>query len=263
MQFTKSPNGRFSVEIIFASLFVATTLLADQSAFAELCIEEQAGKSVVCTANDVRVAFADNIRNTSGAPLTQCFSGKTFSFIADFHVQTTATSRYDIGLYFATDGDPNGDGARSGMCSANIIRERHVDPMFPNVVMLGAAVAANLDGDACRDITSAYGWRHIGGKVVTLRVDDVLCHDSDGDGKLNLPNCTSWSQNPGGVCSSPQNAAPSSPSNCSCDIGFNVPIFVAPGSIQVAKDNPPVSSAEPRGGPVLLSESLAPEDSRP
>jgi len=242
---------------------MATIVLGTQSAIAETCVEEQAGKSVACFANDVRVTFADNIRSTVGAPLAQCISGQTFSFIADFHVQATATSRFDIGLYFATDGDPNGDGATSGMCSAHIIKARHIDPAFPNVVMLGAIVAANLDGDACRDVNSAYGWRQIGGKIVTLRVDNALCRDSDGDGNLNLPNCTSWSQHAGGVCSSPQDATPSSPSNCSCDIGFNVPIFVAPGSTQVAKDDPLVSSTEHRGDPVVLSESTATQDSHP
>lgn len=263
MNLTRLRNGKLSVGAIFGALVAATVLLGKQSANADTCIEEQTGKSVACSANDVRVTFVDNIRNTFGAPLAQCNRGQTFSFIADFHVQTTATSRYDIGLYFAVDGDPNGDGARSGLCSANIIRDRHIDPAFPNAVMLGAAVAANLDGDACRDINAAHGWRHIGGKVVTLRVDDVLCNDSDGDGKLNLPNCTSWSENSAGVCSSPQNAAPKSPSNCSCDIGFNVPILVNPKNLQVTNDNHTVSSTQPRGDALLVSESTAPHNSEP
>ena len=263
MNLTRLPIGRFSVAVLFAALVLAPILLAGQSAIAETCVEEQAGKSLACSGNDVRVTFADNIRNIFGAPLAQCISGQTVSFIADFHVQTNATSRFDIGLYFATDGDANGDGAKSGMCSANIIKDRHIDPTFPNAVMLGAMVAANLDGDACRDINSAYGWRHLGGKVVTVRVDNALCHDSDDDGKLNLPNCTSWSQHSDGVCISPKDAAPSSPSNCSCDIGFNVPILVAPGSIQVTKDDLPVSSAEPKVDAVLVSESTAPHYSEP
>jgi hypothetical protein len=263
MDLKKLPKHRLSVIALFCALVVATMLLGTPLAIADTCIEEQAGKSVACSANDVRVTFADNVRNTFGAPLAQCIKGQRISFIADFHVRTTAISRYDIGLYFATDGDPNGDGARSGLCSANIITDRHIDPAFPKAVMLGATASADLDGDACRDINSAYGWRHIEGKIVTLRVDDVLCHDSDGDGKLNLPNCTSWSQNSGGVCTSPQNAVPSSPANCSCDIGFNVPIFVSPGSIQVTKDDRAVSSVKPASDLSLLSEPTPPQDSQP
>lgn len=263
MALSKTRTQIFSVNRLFTVLVLATTRLGNQSATAETCIEEQAGKPMACSANDVRVAFADNIRNTFGASLAQCIRGQRISFIADIHVRTTAISRYDIGLYFATDGDPNGDGARSGLCSANIITDRHIDPAFPNAVMLGAAVAADLDGDACQDINSAYGWRHLEGKVVTLRVDDVLCQDSDGDGKLNLPNCTSWSDNSGSLCSSPQNAAPSSPSNCGCDISFNVPLFVAPGSIQVTKDDRSVSSGKPASDLFSLSESTPPHDSQP
>ena len=249
------PKHKFSVAAIFAALVLPPTLIGNKTALAETCVEEQAGKSVACSANDVRVVFADNIRTTFGAPIVQCIKGQAFSFIADFHVRTTAISRYDIGIYFATDGDPNGDGATSGVCSTNIIKDRHIDPAFPNVVTLGAAAAADLDGDACRDITSAYGWRHIEGKVVTLRVDDVLCHDSDGDGQLNLPNCTSWSLNSGGVCMNSQHTVPSSPSNCGCDAAFNVPISVIPRNIRVTKDEHPDSSDKPESDLSLLSES--------
>jgi len=245
--YLKFIQGEARVGVVLGALALASIFLGDQPGFAQSCIEEQAGRSLVCTANDVRVAYADNIRNTSGAALSQCVRGSTFSFIADFHVQTTATSRYDIGLYFATDGDPNGNGARSGLCSANIIRDRYLDPAAPNAVMLGTDLAANLDGDACRDINTANGWGQTGGQVVTVRVDNVLCQDSDGDGKLNLPNCTSWSQNTGVVCTTAQDAAPGSPSKCNCDIGFNVPIFVETGSIQVTKDAVPTSRPEPGG----------------
>jgi hypothetical protein len=224
---------------------VTTLLLTDRQAVAQSCIEEQANKSLVCTANDVRVAFADNIRDVSGNALSQCVRGSTFSFIADFHVQTTATSRYDIGLYFATDGDPNGNGARSGVCSPNIIKAPFTDPN--GSVTLGSQFVANLDGDGCGDINTANGWGQTGGRVVTVRVDNVLCQDSDNDGKLNLPNCTSWSQNTGVQCTTAQQAAPGSPSKCNCDIGFNVPIFVETGSIEVSKDASPASRPEPGG----------------
>jgi hypothetical protein len=247
MRFKKVKEGKFRVGAVFGVAALGSVLIANQQVFAQSCIEEQAQRSLVCTANDVRIAYADNIRDVLGTPLSQCVRGSTFSFIADFHVQTTATSRYDIGLYFATDGDPNGNGARSGVCSANVIRDRYLDPAAPNAVMLGSDVAANLDGDFCRDINTANGWGLTGGQVVTVRVDDVYCQDSDHDGKLNLPNCTSWSQNTGVVCNSAQDAAPGSPSKCSCDIGFNVPIFVETGSIQVTKDASPASRPEPGG----------------
>ena len=215
---------------------------------------------MACTANDVRLTFADNVRSTSGVPLTQCVSGERFSFIADFHVQTIAKTRYDIGLYFATDGDPNGDGASSGVCSSHIIRESHRDPAYPYTVMLGTVAAANLDKDSCLDITAAQGWRQIAGKVVTVRVDDVRCHDNDGAGKLTLPYCTSWSETAEAICNSPQNAAPSSSANCGCNIAFNLPVSVAPGSTQVTSQERRTPSDTYARDVSLLLETAAPQD---
>src|SRR5262245_50859523 len=133
--------------LFFGALALGGLLMGAQPASAQSCVQEQAGRSIVCTANDVRISFADNIRDISGNPLTQCVSGQTFSFVADFHVVTTATSRYDIGLYFATDGDPNHDGAKTDVCSSNIITPPHTDPAAPQLVTLGSASVANLDGD--------------------------------------------------------------------------------------------------------------------
>ena len=244
---TKRKWARLGICSLFLGALALGGLLlgAQPAASADNCIQDKFGKSLVCTANDVRIAFADNIRDTSGNPLSQCLSGQPFSFIADFHVTVGATSRYDIGLWFATDGDPNHDGARSGTCSVNDITDLHTDPA--GTVQLGSAFAANLDGDACRDINTANGWGPPNGRVVTVRVDNVSCVDTDGDGKLNLPNCTSWSQNTGGVCNTPNDTVPGSPSKCSCDITFNLPIFVETGTIQVTKDSSPASLPEPGG----------------
>lgn len=233
------------LSLMLCILALGGLVLTDRPASAQTCIQ-QGSKSLVCTANDIQVAFADNIRDTSGNPLSQCLSGETFSFVADFHVTTTATARYDVGLYFATDGDPNRDGARTGVCSANIITPPHIDPASPGLVTLGSADAVNKDGDTCRDVTTEAGWGKPNGKVVTVRVDNVVCQAGT-NGFLSLPNCTSWSQNTGDVCSTPSGALPGSPSKCSCDTGFTVPIFVETGSIQVAKDVSPASLPEPGG----------------
>lgn len=81
------------------------------------------GTGINCTANDVAVGFADNIRNPStGAQITSCVDGSTLNFTADFHVGTSGgATRYDLGLYFATDGDPNHDGAKTGGCAVSKI----------------------------------------------------------------------------------------------------------------------------------------------
>ncbi len=242
---------------MFSGLIITGAIILSQTfLFAQSCIQEELNRSITCRGNDVRITFADNVRSPDGAPLTGCTKGETFSFIADLHVQTTVKSAYNVGLYFATHGgDANGDGSKRGICSATIIRDRHRDPEYPYLVTLGTAVAANLDGNTCLDITAKNGWRNIGGKAVTVRVNNVACHDSDGDGKLNLSNCTSWGREPGEICNSSKHTAPNSPLNCKCDSGFNVPIFVNPNPMQVTKDFRPELPSESRRGVSFVSDS--------
>ncbi len=251
--------------VLLCFFALVSLLLPGQSAFAQgTCIQDVwkahgNTQNLGCTANDVRVAFADNIKDVSGNPLIQCVQGQTFSFIADFHVVLTATTRYDIGLYFATDGDPSGDGAITGGCSSNIILPLHKDDLAPKVVMLGSenpplgSGFINLDPaqDTCGDIDSAHN-----PQVVTVRVDNVLCKSKPGTNELSLPDCTTWRQ-PGsnGVCTTAYDAYPGSPSKCNCDMGFTVPIFVDTAGLKVIKTANPTSLPEP-GGPVTYSMSV-------
>ncbi|MBN1547713.1 MAG: hypothetical protein JW902_13770 [Syntrophaceae bacterium] len=229
-----------------------------QTAAAQSCIQDvwQAPhegfklntQSLTCTANDVRVAYADNILDVEGNTLTQCVQGQYFSFIADFHVVLTAQERYDIGLYFATDGDANGDGALTGTCDANIITPWALDTQAPYTVYLGSKYPpgfVNLDAspDACGDITDDYN-----PQVVTVRVDNVLCQAKPGTTELSLPNCTSWRQSGANeLCQVAFDAYPGSPSKCNCDPGFTVPIFVDTVDITVSKSAAPASRPEPGG----------------
>jgi hypothetical protein len=171
---------------------------------------------LVCTANDVRIAVAENIVITDPCD----FQGDSVTFTADFRVELTAQARYDIGLYFAVDGDLNNDGALTGQCVVNTIS----DTNSANFVQLDAAP------DNCGDIDDDNN-----PQIVHLEIT-TTCIDPDEDGKLNLPNCVSWRQ-PGAneVCTSPSDAFPGSPSKCNCDIGFNVDIPVPPATIEVTK----------------------------
>ena len=94
------------------SLFGTLTLAAPASA--QTCFQNEyniangaaAGSTASslalnCTANDVRVAEATNIRNLDGTPKTTCDQGTSFNFFADFEIVTSSTSsRSNIGLYF-------------------------------------------------------------------------------------------------------------------------------------------------------------------
>jgi hypothetical protein len=199
-----------------------------------------------CTANDVRVAFADNVRGLDGAPLPTCQLGSTFNFVADFHVVTTATARENIGLYFQTNG---GATALSGTCSDNIIAPPHHSANALDTVCLGSGTNASCTGtgtyeeldaapDKCGDISTSDN-----NQVVTVEVDNAACKPAAGSNLVALPNCTSWQQ-PGGtiLCkSSTPNwpydlaAIPGSPSKCNCDSTFTIPVVVQSPSISVTK----------------------------
>ena len=221
--------------IIFALLAIAILAVP---ASAQTCLKDEYGKNVQCTANDVRVAFADNPRALDGTALTSCTANSTFSFVADFHVVTTATARENIGLYFQTAGGAN---ALTGTCSANIIAPPHKSSNPLDTVTLGTSQYEELDTstptDTCGDISTSDN-----NQVITVEVDNAKCV-AGANGLLALPNCTSWQQ-PGGtiLCVSPapnypwvKAAVPGSPSKCNCDNGFTVPIQVQSPSISVTK----------------------------
>ena len=114
-----SSSRRVKLAILIVVLATATR---STPALADKCLKDAYGKNVQCSANDVSIAFADNPRNLDGSKLTQCTAGKKLSFVADFHVTTTATARENIRLYFQTAGGSN---ALTGTCSDNIIAPPH------------------------------------------------------------------------------------------------------------------------------------------
>lgn len=78
------------------------------------CVDDVNGsRGANCTSNDVTFTVVGLGIQTDG-----CISASdTVSILMRANVRNnTAQNRYDIGLYVATDGDPNGDGAISGQC---------------------------------------------------------------------------------------------------------------------------------------------------
>jgi hypothetical protein len=175
------------------------------------CMKDYSGKNQVCTANDVRLASARNIAITDGG----CFgsASDTVTFSADFEIVLTAQARYDIGVWFSTDGDPNSDGALTGQCTV-------ATPAFgpePDFVNLDAVAQPT---DICGEIDSAHS-------PMFQRLNLTVVCVSGANNKLNIPYCTSWRQ-PGAndLCTDPTQAFPGTPSKCKCDQGFTVDIFV-------------------------------------
>jgi len=183
----------------------------------------------------------NSVTDLNGNPITQCIAGSTFSFLANFEVLLGAQARYDIGLYFATDADPNGDGALTGTCAVNLLtKAAEVDsngnPAPQNFINLDPAP------DTCGDIDAAHN-----PQFVRVQINNALCADLNNDGFMDLPNCTSWRQ-PGSnqVCTSTQDAYPGSPSKCNCGT-LQLPVRVETGGLTVTKDASPASLPEPGG----------------
>jgi hypothetical protein len=220
---------------------VLTVLLfGPQAASAQSCINEvwQAHnnkQNVTCTANDVTLSSATNIQISTGGDcnaatgICRCFSGQPLTFSADFQMDLTADTRYDVGFYLATDGDPNSDGAITGQCSAtastaaNTINFRNLD------------ASPDLCGDITGPFNSAFN------PLLVRATINTTCPTGAGQ-QLQLPFATTWRQ-PGSnqLCSGTGNGTttndvfPGSPSKCNTGV-LALNIFSAPVEFTVTKD---------------------------
>jgi hypothetical protein len=176
-------------------------------------------------------------------------------------VLLSAQERYDIGLYFALDGDPNGDGALTGDCSISTLSEdgsfTRADGSTGDFVDLDSTCKGGRcpqPEDLCGDIDKAnnpifYDLAATGNYITAFCI-------ANENGRLNLPNCTSWRQSGANeVCLDPTNAFPGSPSKCNCQPEFEVPINVPPAELKVVKTASPTSVDEP-GRNVTFSVSV-------
>ncbi len=187
-----------------------------------MCIEDAAGGSLNCTANDVSLSSVTGVTILDDG----CqFVGDTVEFKAKWELQSTANERYDIGLYFATEGQST---ARTGVCSVSTLPNSPQPPWY------------NYDNDYCGDLSSS--------AAVSPEVElTAVCLDPDGDNFLNLPYCTSWDHQStqGEYCTGPDDAYPGTTSKCNCPPeGFTVPITVPySAEIEVKKNLVPSSDS--------------------
>ncbi|CAH0524822.1 hypothetical protein CTH30272_00556 [Allocatenococcus thiocycli] len=223
-------KGLLSTILISAAGLYGQTALAQDPGIQSVCMEDLYNKSLNCTANDINIAEATNIEVTAigGQPVDAgtnvCVANQSVTFTADFEVVSTASARYDIGLYFQNDGGPD---ALNGSCNIYTLSNQY------------SQNASDLDSDACLDVEQA--------EVVTHSAEvTTLCQDTDGDGQLNLPNCVSWRQ-PGKneVCEDGNDAFPGAPSKCNCDDNYNIPIFIQPDPPNSTKSVNKSSGQEP------------------
>jgi hypothetical protein len=192
----------------------------------DICMQKIFGSPVTnsnklnCTANDIRISEATEVFPK------KCTAGTSFTLKGTFRTVVTANARYDAGYFFRTDGGPNARGDdpnATGQCSLSALTP-------------GVKDGLNLDNDTAGDLNA-------GTYLVTFEIPNVMCVDTNNNGMLNLPNCTSWHSNAGTVAtiSNPfglNDAAtfdPDTKSKCVCNDLFEVPVEVENASITVKK----------------------------
>lgn len=245
---------------IFMLLVIMSVMIwAHQVTYGEtvtdVCMENVAGFGLNCTSNDVSLAGV--AKDTDGNDLIDItdpcdYPGDTVTFRATFEVRLNAQERHDIGIYFSTDGEPDGNARTGSQCSITTLDlsdSMNLDLDGTNDPYPGEHKSSDIQ-DECGDIDAAHN------PLFPNITITATCIDTDGDGFLNLPYCTSWRQ-PGAneLCVRPLDAFPGAPSKCKCDDGFNVPVPVPPATLKVAKTADPTSLTEP-GGLVTYAVSV-------
>ncbi|MDH3458587.1 MAG: hypothetical protein OER90_17235, partial [Gemmatimonadota bacterium] len=241
--------------LLLGGLFVGAPSVYAQNMGSETledgCMEQVAQRGLNCTANDVSLATVTNLVIDDPCD----FPGDLATFTATFETVLTAQARHDIGIFFDVAADPEGDGALTGTCQISTLNYTQ-DPPWLDLDgttdnFAGTKTESGIQ-DTCGDIDSFHN-----PLFPVITVTDVECVDSDGDGFLNLPYCTSWRQ-PGSneLCTGPlpedqgggfssSGVSPGSPSKCKCDPGFNVPVPVPPAELKVVKTASPEVVNEP------------------
>ena len=218
------------LSILLCLVAVGGLLVGAQPASAQTCIQDVwkahpgNNQNLTCTANDVTLSTATNIDIITGGvcdPVTgecSCFAGGTVTFTADFQMDLTADTRYDVSFYIATDGDPNNDGAITGQCTATASLAGNT----LNFINLDAPNCSGNDcqtGDVCGDITGPFNTAN-NPLIVTTTITTQCPLTGD---NLPLDFATTWRQ-PGttsnqvcdgtGISSATNDVFPGAPSKC-------------------------------------------------
>jgi hypothetical protein len=237
------------------------------------------GPGINCTANDVRIGKASNIRDVSGNIIESCTAGSTLSATGDFMV-LTGTARYDIGLYFSTDTDNDNNGAKSGQCVVtkltydNNVGDKYIPPNANNFINLDLLLdrKGNIiqPGDSCGDINTANNpqWVRVSFTAPCVastssfyNPDTKSCEvfqqgqtlPADWKPCVRLPNAVSWRQDgANGVCDSPLDAYPGTTAKCKVDADFGIPVKVEQANIAVTK-SPATNEVQAPGNWVLYT----------
>lgn len=241
------------VAVLIATL-IAWSLFATLPAAAVViqgggCVDDVSGLNNNCVANDLTfVAVGLGIQDDGCVSLNDTVS----IFLRAQIANTTAQTRYDVGMYFATDGDPNNDGASTGVCAREVLNPASsvlgASDCPPLDLNGGTGPFFNADGDFCADLIAesnpgtctTQGRTDAQGK--TLRDAAIFdlgtaiefpCRDVEvtPTGFVNIPLCSTWGNQNNQVttdgnntCDSSVEAVPGTKAKCRCeDLDSNIP----------------------------------------
>ncbi len=197
--------------------------------------------SLNCTANDVQLAQYELL---SGP--TSCIEGEEITVTLKGEFVSTASERYDVGVFIATDGgDPNTLG---GTCYNDYLHpvsiEKNTDlDLSSGLGPFYNGEIAETQLDFCGDIQQ--------GQNAFFRTAQITikCQDSNNDGNADVNSCTVWSNSSSDgtankpSCTSELDTFAGTSSKCNCGnveiAGLSVPLD---GTIEVIKDVDPVDA---------------------
>jgi len=177
----------------------------------DFCVDDyQPGSN--CTANDVAI---QGVTPTLTEVCTLVGDTATAQFL--FQFQSNATTRYDIGLFIATDGTQPNDATQTGgakygdACYHDFLQP--ASEAAPWNLTGGYGPFKSVDGDNCAEIIQADGINSYYTQVPVT----ITCVDANDDGVVDpISICTSYDNNAGGTCATVQDAYPSLKSKCYC-----------------------------------------------
>lgn len=203
------------------------------------CLSEAFGSAVNCTAEDVRIAAAETVEVVDGCD----GPGDVALVKVRVDLEIGAATRYDIGIFAATDG---GD-ARTGTC----FKEYLPPPLLATPTLadlqsgFGPYYNDSADSDQCGDALQNDATVDPVRRFFSTAVDSAVpatiefsCRDVDADGFLDFDYCAGWRQNSKFTCSSIADAGiPGNASKCKCDV-VNLAVAVptkSPAGLAVSK----------------------------
>ena len=199
-----------------------------------------------CSAKDFTVTAA-LIAGPTHCTLGQTVKGVTMRV----SLNSTAQENYDMGFFV---GD-HGGGVIDNPPDGQSCTFASLTPLEPPLNLTGGQGGyRNLDGDACGDVTK---------NETTYRdivLNDVLCTDTDGDGRVDLQAMATWSSNKNeAACTNPNDPTwffPKQASKCQVSSHLNIDMWVEPPPSIVVKKTVSPASVQLSGDPVTVDVAV-------